>query len=170
MLHSKCHHAVNRRFASFLFCLSFANRASVSGDPYIDSDRNHPIFPAACLVCQVTSLFIIFVRSTHMHRISYLAYHAMYCIMLLVHCTMIDTCSIACVLALCRAGRWVHERGTCWVRLRGASFWQPWELCRQDGHYHRYHFYLCLLVVRSIAMSRYLPLVYHAFHIAMSSL
>ena len=34
----------------------------------------------------------------------------------------------------------------------------------------RYHFYLCLLVVRSITMSRYLSLVYHASHIAMSSL
>ena len=32
-----------------------------------------------------------------------------------------------------------------------------------------YHFYLCLLVVCSIAMSRYLPLVYHASQIAMSS-
>ena len=30
---------------------------------------------------------------------------------------------------------------------------------RQDDHYPWYHFYLCLLVVRSIAMSRYLPLV-----------
>ena len=36
--------------------------------------------------------------------------------------------------------------------------------------YPRNHFYLCLLVVCSIAMSRYLPLVYHASHIAMSSL
>ena len=36
--------------------------------------------------------------------------------------------------------------------------------------YPRYHFYLCLLVVRSIVMSHYVPLVYHASHIAMSSL
>ena len=36
--------------------------------------------------------------------------------------------------------------------------------------YPRYRFYLCFLVVRSIAMSRHLPLVYHASHIAMSSL
>ena len=55
-------------------------------------------------------------QSTHMHCISYLAYHAMYCIMLLVHCTVIDCCCIACVLALGRAGRRVRERGTCWVR------------------------------------------------------
>ena len=41
---------------------------------------------------------------------------------------------------------------------------------RQDDHYPRYHFYLCLLVVRSIAMMRYLPLIYHASHIVMSSL
>ena len=45
-----------------------------------------------------------------MHCISHLAYHAMYCIMLLVHCTVIDCCYIACVLALGRAGRRVrHE-------------------------------------------------------------
>ena len=52
-------------------------------------------------------------RSTHMHCISFLAYHAMYCIMLLVHCTMIDCWSFACVLSLGRARRRVHERGTC---------------------------------------------------------
>ena len=108
--------------------------------------------------------------STHMHCTSYIASHAMSCIMLLVHCTVIDYCSLACVLALCRAGRRVCERGSCRVRLRGARFRQPWELCRQDDHYPRYHFYLWLLVVRSIAMSCYLPLVYHASHIAMSSL
>ena len=73
-------------------------------------------------------------RSTHMHRISYLAYHAMYCIMLLVHCIVIDCCSVACVLALSRAGRWVRARGTCWERLRGSSFRQLWEPCRQDDH------------------------------------
>ena len=74
------------------------------------------------------------------------------------------------VIALGRAGRRVRERGSCRVCLWGASFRQPLELCRQDDHYPRYHFYLCLLVVRSIAMSRYLPLVYEASHIAMSSL
>ena len=73
-------------------------------------------------------------RSTHMHCISHLAYHAMYCIMLLVHCTVIDCCSIACVLALGRAGRRVRERGTYWVRYQGSSFRQLWELCRQDDH------------------------------------
>ena len=75
-MYSKCYLAVNHRTESFLFCLPFANRASVSGDLYIDFDRNHLIFPMACLVCQVTALFIIFFRSTHMHRISYLAYHS----------------------------------------------------------------------------------------------
>ena len=43
--------------------------------------------------------------STHMHCISHLAYHAMLCIMLLAHCTVIDCGSFACVLALGRAGR-----------------------------------------------------------------
>ena len=52
-------------------------------------------------------------RSMHMHCISHLAYHSMYCIMLLVHCTVIYCGSIFCVIALGRAGRRVCERGTC---------------------------------------------------------
>src|SRR3954467_925418 len=44
----------------FLFCLSFANRASVSGDLYIDFNRNHLIFPVAYLVCQDYAWFILF--------------------------------------------------------------------------------------------------------------
>ena len=80
-----CYHAVNRRFVSFLFCLPFANRASVSGDLYIDFDRNHLIFPVAYLVCHVTALFIIFLpeHAYASHIISRISY--MFCIMLLVH-------------------------------------------------------------------------------------
>ena len=72
--------------------------------------------------------------SSHMHCISHPAYHAMFCIMFLVHCTVVDCCSFACVLAVGRAGRRVRERGTCRVRLRGSSFRQLWEPCRQDDH------------------------------------
>ena len=51
-------------------------------------------------------------RRTYMHCISHPACHAMFCIMLFVHCTMIDCWSFACVLALGRSGRQVRERGT----------------------------------------------------------
>src|SRR3954464_9711794 len=44
----------------FLFCLSFANRVSDSGDLYIDFNRNHLTFPVAYLVCQDYALFILF--------------------------------------------------------------------------------------------------------------
>src|SRR3954470_14247733 len=44
---------------SFLYCLPFANRASDSGDLYIDFNRNHLIYPVACLVCQDYALFIL---------------------------------------------------------------------------------------------------------------
>ena len=71
-------------------------------------------------------------RSMHMHCISHLACHVMLCIMLLVHCTMIDCGPFACVLALGRAGRQVRDRGARWVRLRGSG--QLRELCRQDDH------------------------------------
>ena len=36
-------------------------------------------------------------RKLHMHRISHPAYHAMFCIMLLAHCTVVD----CCLLCLC---------------------------------------------------------------------
>ena len=71
--------------------------------------------------------------STHMHLILHPAYHAMFCIMLLVHCTVVDCVSLACVLALGRARRRVRDRGTRWC-LRGSSLCQLGELCRQDDH------------------------------------
>ena len=84
-MYSKCYPAINHRFMSFLFCLSFANRASVFGDLYIDFDQNHLIFLVACLVCQVRALFIIFLpeHAYASHIISCISF--MYCIMLLVH-------------------------------------------------------------------------------------
>ena len=83
-MYSKCYHAVNRRIVSFLFCLPFANRASVSGDLYIVFDRNHLIFQVAYLVCQVTALFILFLpeHAYASHIISRIS--CMYCIMLFV--------------------------------------------------------------------------------------
>src|SRR3954468_22755974 len=39
-------------------------------------------------------------RSTHLHCISHLAYHVMFCIMLLAHCIMIDICPL-CLCSCC---------------------------------------------------------------------
>src|SRR3954469_14266780 len=50
---------------------------------------------------------------THMHCISHPAYHAMFCIMLLAHCIVIDGCPLCLCYCLGRAGRRVRERGTC---------------------------------------------------------
>ena len=132
---------------SFLFCLPFANRASVSGDLYIDFDRL--IFPVAYLVCQVPALFILFLpeHAYASHIISRIS--CMYCIMLLVRFPVIDCGSIACVLVLGTAGNRVRERGTCWVRLRGSSFRQLWEPCRQDDHTLEITSIFALLVDRS---------------------
>ena len=150
-MHLMCYDIVKRGFASFLFCSSFANRAAISGDLYIDFDRHHSIFPVACLVCQVDALTILFLLEYPyaLHIIPCISCHVLH--------------HVSCALH----HDWLLF---CWVRLRGASFRQPWELCRQDDHYSQYHFYLSLLVVRSIAMSRHLPLVYQASHCAMSSL
>ena len=78
-MYSKCYHSVNRRIASFLFCLSFANHASDSGDLYIDFNRNHLIFPAAYLVCQVDALFILFPPEARIHIVYHIS-HIMTCI------------------------------------------------------------------------------------------
>ena len=43
---------------TYLFCLPFPNRASDSGDLYIDFNRNHLIFPVALLDFQVEARFI----------------------------------------------------------------------------------------------------------------
>ena len=47
---------------------------------------------------------IIPFRSMHMHRISHPAYHAMFCIMLLVHCTWLIVSPFSCVLAWVEPG------------------------------------------------------------------
>ena len=72
---------------SFLFCLPFANRASVSGDLYIDFDRNQLIFPVAILVFQVEARFnhSLSNLADASHIASRIAYHV--CIMLFEHCT-----------------------------------------------------------------------------------
>ena len=55
-----------------------------------------------------------------------IAYHILHIIHVLHHVAcaflVIDYGSVACVLVLGRSGRRVHERGTCWVRLRGSTF------------------------------------------------
>ena len=91
-----------------------------------------------------------------------IAYHISHIIHVLHHVAcaflVIDCGSVACVLVLGRSGRRVRERGTCWVRLRGSSFRQLWEPCRQDDHTLEITSIFALLVIRFIAMLRYIPL------------
>ena len=54
---------------------------------------------------------IIPFRNMHMHRIPHPAYHAMFCIMLFVHCTWLIVSPFACCPCLDRAGRRVRDRG-----------------------------------------------------------
>ena len=72
---------------SFLFCLPFANRASVSGDLYIDFDRNQLIFPAAHLVCQVEALFNIFLpeHAYALHITSRISCHVLHHVVCALH-------------------------------------------------------------------------------------
>ena len=117
----------------------------------ISSFQRHTWF-AKLLPCS-----FFFFRSTHMHRISYLAYLACFASWCL--CISRDWLWFRCLCSyLGSAGRRVREQGTCWVRLRGSSCRQLWEPCRQDDHTLEITSIFALLVVRSIAMLRYLPL------------
>ena len=96
-------------------------------------------------------------RIMHMHRISHPAYHTMFCIMLLVHCTWLIVSPFVCVLVLGRAGRRVPERG-------------PVEYADEDQAYDnsenlagkmttpRNHFYLCYASCSLYCHARYLSL------------
>ena len=80
--------------------------------------------------------------------------------------------AFACVLALGRAGRRVRDRGTRWVCLRGSSLRQLGELCRQDDHTLEItSIFACYLLALLLCRCRdTYHLLYHASHIAMSSL
>ena len=69
---------------------------------------------------------------------------------------VVDCVPLACLSCLGRAGRRVREWGARWVRLRGSR--QLGEPCRQDDHTLEITSIFALLVVRSFAMLRYLPL------------
>ena len=127
-----CSLADYRRPVPYLFCLPFPNRASDSGDLYIDFNRNQLIFPVALLDFHVEARFYhSFANHAYAsHIASRISYHV--CIMLFVHCTWLIVFLLLVVLALGRAGRQVRERGARWVLLRGSR--QLWKLCMQDDH------------------------------------
>ena len=93
-----------RRPVPYLFCLPFPNRASDSGDLYIDFNQNHLTFPVALLDFQVEARFN--------HSLSNLAYASHIasrisypiCIMLLEHCAWLIVFLLFVVLA------WVDPR------------------------------------------------------------
>ena len=78
---------VNRKIVPFLFRLPFANRASVSGDLYINFDWNHLIFPAAHLVCQVEAWFNISLpkRAYALHITSRISCHVLHRVACALH-------------------------------------------------------------------------------------
>ena len=71
----------------YLFCLPFPNRASDSGDLYIDFNRNHLTFQVALLVFQVEARFNHSLSNLAYasHIASRIAFHV--CIMLFELCT-----------------------------------------------------------------------------------
>ena len=78
---------VNRRSVPYLFCLPFPNRASDSGDLYIDFDRNQLIFPAVHLVCQVDAWFNLFLpeHAYALHIMSRISCHVLHHVACALH-------------------------------------------------------------------------------------
>ena len=88
----------------YLFCLPFPNRASDSGDIYIDFNRNQLLFPVALLDFQVEARFNhsfpnLAYASHIASRISYHVY-----IMLFEHCTWLIVFLLLVVLAWVEPG------------------------------------------------------------------
>ena len=88
----------------YLFCLPFPNRASDSGDPYIDFNWNHPTFPVALLDFQVESRFSHSLPNLAYasHIASCISYHV--CIMLFEHCTWLIVFRLLVVLVWVEPG------------------------------------------------------------------
>ena len=91
-----------------------------------------------------------------LHTTSRISWHVVHHVACALHRDLLWF--LACVLALGRARRRERLRGTYWERLWGSCFRKLWEPCRQDDHTLKITSIVALLVVRSIAMLRYLPL------------
>ena len=153
----------------YLFCLPFPNRASDSGDLYIDFNRNQLLFPVALLVFQVEARFNhSFPNLAYAsHITSRISYHV--CIILLEHCTWLIVLLLLVVLV------WVDPREK-FVNE------EPVEFTYEDqGNSENFagkmtipsKSLLSLLARCSLfcyAYARCLPLAYHASHNAMSNL
>ena len=152
-----------------MFCLPFPNRASDSGDLYIDFNRNHLTFPVAHLDFQVEARFKNSLSNLAYasHTAFRIAYHV--CIMLLEHCTWL----IVFLLLVCLV--WVEPGDEC-------ANEEPVEFAYGD-QVNSDNFagkmiipsksLLSLLARCSLfcyAYARCLPLAYHASHNAMSNL
>ena len=94
----------------YLFCLPFPNRASDSGDLYIDFNRNHLTFPVALLDFQVEARFnqTLSNLAYASHTASRISYHV--CIMLFEHCTWLIVFLLLVVLVWVEPGdEYVNE-------------------------------------------------------------
>ena len=88
----------------YLFCLPFPNRASDSGDLYIDFNRNHLTFLVALLDFQVEARFYHFLSNLTYasHIASRISYHV--CIMLFEHCMWLIVFRLLVVLVWVEPG------------------------------------------------------------------
>ena len=93
-----------------MFCLPFPNRASDSGDLYIDFNRNHLTFQVALLVFQVEARFNHSLPNLAYasHIASCISYHV--CIMLLEHCTwLIVFLLLVCIVWVAPGDEFANE-------------------------------------------------------------
>ena len=141
----------------YLFCLPFSNRASDSGDLYIDFNRNHLTFPVALLDFQVEASLnhSIANHAYASHNVSRISYHIRVLVVYYVVCffpvLLLRVGSVIVAFGRTHSTTSVFFFMDSFFFLAGfqARWPYPWN-----------HFYLCLLDARSFAMPmlRYLPL------------
>ena len=141
----------------YLNCLPFPNRNSDSGDLYIVFKRFHLTFPMAHLDFQVEARFFhSFANHAYAsHTASHISYHVLVLVVYYVVCFFSGVCFFGLVPITSRL--WGPVRLHPFIFVMDSFFFLARFQARWSYPWN--HFYLCLLVVRSINMSRYLPLV-----------
>ena len=123
----------------YLFCLPFPNRASDSGDLYIDFNQNHLTFLVALLDFHVEARFNHSFAIMHMHRILHPAYHPCSCGLFTMLCASFRCCFFGLVPIM--SCLWGPIRLRPFVFFMDSFFFLAGFQARWS--YPRNHYYLC---------------------------
>ena len=146
----------------YLFCLPFPNRASDSGDLYIDFNRNHLTFPVALLDFQVEARFNhSFANHAYApHTASRISYHVHVLVVYYVVCFFSGVCFFGLVPITSRL--WGSIRLRPFVFFMDSFFFLAGFQARWS--YPRNHYYLCYASLLALLLCQ----CYDAYHLLVS--